>query len=423
MPVSPPLRLASQSPRRAAYLRGAQLPFETLPAPIDERPRPGEDPLRYVQRMAREKAEAAGAGQGAAVLAADTIVHLDGQILGKPADADEAHDMLRRLAGRAHTVSSAFALWGPQGWTEELAHSAVHFLPYDEPLYRAYAHSGEPLDKAGAYGVQGEGGRLIHDVAGDLSTVIGLPIDLLLSALEHQDLLPAEPPMRRALRGIRARISACADSVGRSLDDITLLGVSKKQPPEAINEALSYKLFDLGENYIQDLEARAQHLGDSAPDLRWHFIGQLQRNKARKLAAVPQLHRVHGLDSLRAARALSAALEDRAAPLSALMQIHLGSEETKGGVPPAEAADRLDELCALPGLHIEGLMAIPPEGNYAETRQHFQRLRALRDQLSRPDRPLPILSMGMSGDYEIAIAEGATCVRVGSALFGARPRP
>ena len=191
--------LASSSPRRQDFLRDLGLDFRVLPALTEEaRPLPGEAPDAYALRAARSKAEnvrtriAAGAegfpGRAAAplVLAADTIVVLDGDILGKPASGADALAMLERLAGRVHTVITACCLWpaedrAPCAWFADAAH--VRFAPWPRGLLKAYTATGDPLDKAGAYGIQGRGAFLADRIEGSWSTVVGLPVSRVVRAL------------------------------------------------------------------------------------------------------------------------------------------------------------------------------------------------------------------------------------------------
>ena len=191
--------LASSSPRRQDFLRDLGLDFRVLPALTEEaRPLPGEAPDAYALRAARSKAEnvrtriAAGAegfpGRATAplVLAADTIVVLDGDILGKPASGADALAMLERLAGRVHTVITACCLWpaedrAPCAWFADAAH--VRFAPWPRGLLEAYAATGDPLDKAGAYGIQGRGAFLADRIEGSWSTVVGLPVSRVVRAL------------------------------------------------------------------------------------------------------------------------------------------------------------------------------------------------------------------------------------------------
>jgi len=182
------LVLASASPRRRWLLSALDVPFEVLAVDIDERPRPGEPPAAFASRMACEKALAAHARRArdararerpAWLLAADTIVELGGHIFGKPADAEDAVAMLQALAGRTHLVRTAMCLLDPQGRVAEEAAvtTEVGFRALDAAAIRAYVTTGEPLDKAGAYAIQGEGAALVAQVRGSFTNVIGLPLD------------------------------------------------------------------------------------------------------------------------------------------------------------------------------------------------------------------------------------------------------
>jgi len=181
-----PLVLASGSPRRARLLAMLGLDFEVRPAELEEERRAGESPAAYAERTAREKAAAVrGLRPGAVVLAADTIVVLDGEVLGKPADAAEAIEMLLRLRGRAHLVQTAVAVAAPDGALRSgVEETRVVFRAFDEATATSYAATGEPLDKAGAYGIQGYGATLVEAVEGDFFAVMGLPIVRALRLLE-----------------------------------------------------------------------------------------------------------------------------------------------------------------------------------------------------------------------------------------------
>jgi septum formation protein len=190
-PSHSPLVLASASPRRRELLERLGIPLRIDPAHLDEIPRPGEPADRYVLRLAREKAEAVHVRHpNATVLAADTSVVLDGEVLGKPATADEALAMLRRLSGRRHQVLTAVAV---AGTGERLVTAAVTFAAASESSLRWYVASGEPMDKAGAYAVQGIGGFLVQRIEGSHSAVVGLPLVETLALLgEAGYILPWE---------------------------------------------------------------------------------------------------------------------------------------------------------------------------------------------------------------------------------------
>ncbi len=194
---------------------------------------------------------------------------------------------------------------------------------------------------------------------------------------------------------------------------VTLVAVSKTQPAEAIREAHAAGQRDFGENYAQEWRQKADALAD-LPDLVWHFIGALQTNKVKYLAG--RVGWVHTVDRLSLAEELSRRSAACGATTRILLEVNVGGEASKAGCPPGQVAALADAVAALPGLALRGLMCIPPA--VGDPRPHFAALRTLRDGLPLP---LPDLSMGMSGDYPLAIAEGATLVRVGTAIFGARP--
>lgn len=220
------------------------------------------------------------------------------------------------------------------------------------------------------------------------------------------------------LKEVRARIAAAATAAGRDPAAITLIGVSKKQPLESIRLAIEAGLDDIGENYAQEGVAKLQAV--DAPGVTWHFIGALQGNKTREVAE--NFHWVHTIDREKIARRLSEQRPHYAPPIQACLQVCLGAEDTKSGVEPGGLEALADAVAGLPGLRLRGLMCIPPaEDDPARQRHWFAELRHLRDRLERSGHDLDVLSMGMSGDFELAIAEGATHVRVGTAIFGPRP--
>jgi septum formation protein len=173
------LVLASQSPRRAEILRGAGIPFEVRVAPVDESPLAGEPPREYVRRVAEAKALAVGAEAGETVLAADTTVVVDGEMLAKPADAADARRMLALLAGRRHEVLTGIAIRRGSRMIHDVAVTAVWFLPMTPAEIDAYVASGEPMDKAGAYAIQGLAAKYIARIEGCYFNVVGLPVSLV----------------------------------------------------------------------------------------------------------------------------------------------------------------------------------------------------------------------------------------------------
>lgn len=217
---------------------------------------------------------------------------------------------------------------------------------------------------------------------------------------------------------VRARLAAAAARVGRAPERITLVAVSKTQPAAAVAEAAACGVTDVGENRVQEALAKIPH---SPPTLRWHLIGHLQSNKARP--AVENFHLIHTVDSIALAQRLDRLAREAGKVQPALLQVKLGDEATKSGLAPHDLPQVYAAVRELPNLRVRGLMTIPPFcPNPEDARPYFRRLRALRDELRDrfPDDDLPELSMGMSHDFEVAVEEGATLIRVGTAVFGAR---
>ncbi len=214
------------------------------------------------------------------------------------------------------------------------------------------------------------------------------------------------------LAAVRARVEAACQRAGRTASEVTLVAVSKLQPAAAIQEAYAAGARDFGENYAQELRDKAAALA-ALDGLRWHAIGPLQRNKVKYVAKAA--HSFHALDRLEIAQELSA--RRAGAALSCFLEVNLGDEAAKSGVAPGELRALREAVDRLPSLKVVGLMALPPWPKTPEdSRPHFRRLRELAQQ-----HGLTALSMGTTADFEVAIEEGATHVRVGTALFGERP--
>jgi pyridoxal phosphate enzyme (YggS family) len=227
--------------------------------------------------------------------------------------------------------------------------------------------------------------------------------------------------IRENLARLRERIEAAAAKAGRHADEITLIGISKTHPSEAIRAAYEAGLRHFGENRVQEWETKRPRL-DDLHSATWHLVGHLQSNKAGKVARL--FHSVDSVDDWELAQKLNRACEGKTTgeKLRVLVEVHLGGEETKTGVAEEGLEELGERIVTLERLQFRGLMCIPPyQERPEEVRPYFARLRELRDRLEgRLGRRLPTLSMGMSHDFEAAIAEGATEVRVGTALFGSR---
>jgi pyridoxal phosphate enzyme (YggS family) len=219
------------------------------------------------------------------------------------------------------------------------------------------------------------------------------------------------------LNSIQQRMRAACERAGRDPGSVALLAVSKSHPPETIRAAVDCGQLLFGENKIQEAKAKIPLCPGRA---RWQFIGHLQSNKVRD--AVELFEMIQGVDSLNIAREISRRAEQASKTIPVLLEVNVAGEASKFGYPPAALLAELAELNALPRLEIHGLMAIPPFTPVAEkARPYFRRLRELKSECEKIlGAPLPQLSMGMSGDFEVAIEEGATMVRVGTALFGER---
>ncbi len=230
-----------------------------------------------------------------------------------------------------------------------------------------------------------------------------------------------DPPAIAAnIARVREEIAQAARQARRSPDEITLVAVSKTFPADSVRAAHAAGLLHFGENRVQETESKRLHLADLAAT--WHLIGHLQSNKIRR--AVELFDRIDSIDSITLAKKLNDAAAAHGKRLGILIEVHMG-EATKTGVAESGLPDLARAAASLPHLDLLGLMAVPPYSDDPETaRPYFQKLRALRDEIAHQiGRPQPVLSMGMSHDFPIAIQEGATEIRVGTAIFGERSSP
>lgn len=227
--------------------------------------------------------------------------------------------------------------------------------------------------------------------------------------------------LRTRVDSIRRRVAQAAARAGRSTDEISLVAISKTYPTEFLRNAIDAGVTDLGENRVQEAEPKVLEVGRMA--VRWHLVGHLQENKARR--AINLFDLIHSLDSVSLAQRLNRlCVSEGREQLPVLVQINLGGEETKTGIAPDGLSTLLDAFATCPRLRLDGLMTLPPYFQDPEGgRPYFKRLRELRDRLKtegRFDDRSGALSMGMSNDFEVAIEEGATIIRVGTAIFGQR---
>ncbi|MFP5393844.1 MAG: YggS family pyridoxal phosphate-dependent enzyme [Gammaproteobacteria bacterium] len=223
------------------------------------------------------------------------------------------------------------------------------------------------------------------------------------------------------LQAVEALIAQAVSAAGRTRNEVQLLAVSKTFPAEAVLEAVQAGQRFFGENYLQEALDKIDAVAKARPDVpvEWHFIGPIQSNKTRPIAA--SFDWVHTVERLKIAQRLSEQRPADKGPLNICLQVNISGEASKSGAAPAEVGALARAVAALPNLRLRGLMAIPePETDYARQRAAFARLRALYEAVRADGIALDTLSMGMSGDLAAAIAEGATIVRIGSAIFGAR---
>jgi hypothetical protein len=227
--------------------------------------------------------------------------------------------------------------------------------------------------------------------------------------------------IRDRLARVRERIARAAQLAGRQPEQITLIAVSKTFDPATIQKAVDAGVTDLGENRVQEAESKIGFV--AGQNLRWHMIGHLQSNKARRAASIFSV--IHSIDSIRIAQRLDQAAQLLGRKIPVLIELNLAREPNKSGADESELSGIVEALDRAQNLQLRGLMAIPPFLESPEmVRPYFRRLRQLLEELNRsrpPEKQLTELSMGMSHDFEVAIQEGATMVRIGTAIFGPRP--
>ena len=421
--------LASASPRRAEILARVTWPFDVLPAEIDESRLGDEDPETHVRRLAREKAlRLSREHRDAWVLGSDTVVAQGNDIFGKPVDDEDAFRMLSRLDAAPHLVLTGWA-WarGGEAVLHGVSRSEVRFRRLSDAEIRAYVATGEPRDKAGAYAIQGGAAPFVESVQGSVTGVIGLPLEDVEEAARRLGIpepispLPPEAVALR-LRAVRGEVAARTVAAGRAPESCRLVAVTKGHPPSLVHAAIAAGATDVGENYVQEgarKRAEVAELG-SAAAARWHLIGPLQTNKAA--LAVRSFDLFHAIDRVEVAEALA---KRASGTVAGLLQVNVARDPKKAGVAPEDVVAHVRRLAQLPGFELRGLMTIGPlDADAAATRRTFAALRQQVDDLRGMGyERVAELSMGMSDDYPEAIAEGATLVRLGTAIFGPRVRP
>lgn len=221
------------------------------------------------------------------------------------------------------------------------------------------------------------------------------------------------------LTKVKQNINAACERAGRNSEDVTLIAVSKTKPIEMLREAYEAGARDFGENKVQELMDKIPVMPE---DIRWHMIGHLQRNKVKYI--VDKVWLIHSVDSLRLAEEISTQALKKNVTVNILVEVNVAQEESKFGTSAEETISLVEKIAKLPGIHIKGLMTIAPfVENSEENREYFHKLKQLSVDISRKNIDnvsMSILSMGMTGDYTVAVEEGATHVRVGTGIFGER---
>ena len=224
------------------------------------------------------------------------------------------------------------------------------------------------------------------------------------------------------IRRVEENIRAACERSGRNPEDVKLIAVSKTKPVSMLEEAYAYGCRDFGENKVQELVDKYEKL---PKDIRWHMIGHLQRNKVKYI--VDKVYLIHSVDSLKLAQEISKEAVKKNVTVSILIEVNVAEEESKFGTTSEEACNMAEEIAGLPGIQIKGLMTIAPYvENAEENRQYFEKLRQIYVDIIQKNLDnvcMKMLSMGMTGDYQVAVEEGATYVRVGTGIFGERIYP
>jgi MAF protein len=461
------LVLASQSPRRRMLMMAHGYDFTVLPLQISEIPDENLNLQRRIERLALDKVEACiklrqehGHSSDALILTADTVVALDERILGKPKSDEEAQRMLSSLSGRSHQVLSAVAVHD-EVTGETLCDHAITTVFFRElsPLQiRDYVLSGEGRDKAGSYGIQGIASAFVDHFEGPFDNVVGLPMDVvhrLLVQLSSRGAFAIpyrDTGMAERARAIEERIVRACQVAGRPRDSVQWIGVSKTKPLVDVLEAERAGVREFGENYAQEAVVKVEerlaisqalgYQGQHSDELkipspsssrlrtppRWHFIGHLQSNKVKTVAG--RFGLIHSIDRMSLVDELQKQSHHLAYVQDILVQVNYGDEETKSGLQLSAGmegiSDFIRQVQQRPNLRVRGLMALPPlQASSTEARRQFADLKHLHMELQRRlsaelQAPFDILSMGTTGDFESAVLEGATLLRIGTALFGER---
>lgn len=399
--------LASQSPRRAEILKKAGYYFVSFPVFISEIPNENLSLDEQIIDIAKRKALACldqcpDKNSGNIILASDTMVCLENLAIGKPESEQDAFNTLKKLSGKMHEVKTAIILLDQQ--TKDLVShietSQVFFKNLADQDIWDYIKTGEPMDKAGSYAIQGLGEKFVEKFVGDYNNVVGLPLTALEKLFAQKNWNFEKSPLSQ----IKSQLAS-----GQNL-----LAVSKLQPVEKIRELANQGQHAFGENYIQEALEKIEALKDL--NLEWHLIGPIQKNKVKYLKN--NFAYLHAIDSLELAELISKKASEIDHVQNIFIQVNLASEATKAGFDETAVISAWENLTKLSNVKIVGLMTMPPlQNDAADNQVHFKKLKNLANRLKIKE-----LSMGTSHDYQVALKEGATWIRIGTVLFGERQK-
>lgn len=423
----PSFILASASPRRRDLLKSAGLSYEIIPSDIAEDAIPGEKPVDYARRMALEKAQCVHQKTKSTneiqmpILAADTVVVSEGKIIGKPNDRNHAKRMLSGLSAKEHLVISGICVHSAeQGFALSHVTTKVFFKELTSDEIDRYLCREEWQDKAGAYAIQSGAAYMVRKIEGSYTNVVGLPLFQTLELLKNTTSSPGSTLGFR-LNTVLEKAKAACLRVNRKPETVEVIGVSKRIDLSLVRQAYAQGARIFAENYVQAFCERREMLLD-LNGLEWHFIGSLQRNKVKQIVGKVTL--IHSIDRGALVREIQRVAEKKSLKQNVLVQVNISGEESKSGVLPEDLASLLDQFESCNNVRCVGLMTMPPFFEDPEqTRPYFRELKALLEnhrKIPRSNVDLHHLSMGMSGDFEFAIEEGATLIRVGTAIFGPR---
>ncbi len=409
--------LVSASPRRKKILSEAGLVFHTETVEISEIIDENLNWKDAVSQIATDKLDAFLMSDNCLnymdflAITADTMVCIDEKILGKPSSVDVAKEYLRLLSGRDHSVLTAVCLYNSKLKTRQsfVEESKVTFKNLSDQEIEDYVASGKCMDKAGAYGLQDEEHDFVVKVDGSLNNVIGFPIERFLKIMNLQS---------RYLK-IKNEIESELQTNSDDKLNTKLIAVSKKFSVDDILKVHEFGQIDFAENYVNEFLTKIEILKNIP--IKWHFIGHIQTNKVDKIVGHVDL--IHSVDSEKLLNKIITVCEKKQICQKILLQIKFGDEDTKSGFDLNEIEEIIEKIKSNKNIIPSGLMTILPLGiNDEQKRIYFRQLRhkliKIKDQNSLSG--FNELSMGMSDDFRLAISEGSTMIRIGSAIFGAR---